>query len=255
MLTSEQLNTFKSTLLRQKKEIEERLTNNDYFNLTSGHAHDSVGELSSYDNHPGDEGTELFERQKDIALKEHEENELNDITRALKAIENGTYGKCEVCGKNIDMERLEALPTTTYCIDHTPDKVVSKERPIEEEVLLPPFGKFDMDDKDETVVYDAEDTWQEVQRYGTSETPSDFMNDMDHYNDVYTEQEENVGYVEDFENFVGVDMHGKNVTVYPNNEHEQYEDLLDEEGIMTTFGDLKPYEIDPYVEDDGRDND
>lgn len=253
MLSNTQVSQFKSQLEQQKKDLEERFQKNDHLNLTSGHAHGSVGELSTYDNHPADEATELYEREKDIALNEHYRNELGNINKALEAIENGTYGKCEVCGKEIAVQRLEALPTTTYCIEHTPDQITSHERPLEEGVLMPPFGKFDMDEQDENVAFDAEDSWQEVQSYGTSETPSDFMNGDDHYNDTYVESDENVGYVEEFENFVGVDMEG-NITVYPNEQHERYEESLDEEGIMTPFGDLPAYEHDPYVEEEERDN-
>lgn len=76
------------------------------------------------------------------------------------------------------------------------------------------------------------------------------MKPQDHYNDTYIESEENIGYVEDFENFVGNDITGKEITVYPNKQHEKYEEELDREGIMTTFGDLPAFEHDPYVEDD-----
>jgi hypothetical protein len=114
---------------------------------------------------------------------------------------------------------------------------------------MPPFGKFDMDEQDESVVFDAEDSWQEVAQWGTSESPSDFAIPPLSYNEMNIEHEENIGYVEDFENFVGDDIEGKNITVYPNNQHEKYEDSLDEEGIMTEFGDLPAYEHDPYVED------
>ena len=250
MLTKGQLSAFKAELLKNKQNLESHLDENDHFDLRSGHAHESTGELSSYDNHPGDEGTELYEREKDIALNEHMEYQIQSINRAVQAIEKGTYGKCEVCGREIPYERLQAVPETTFCIDHTPDRTVSHNRPIEEGVLMPPFGKFDLDNKDENVAYDAEDSWQEVSSWGTSETPSDFMTPKDHYNDTYIESEENVGYVEDYENFVGNDITGKDITIYPNKQHEKYENELDEEGIMTTFGDLPAYEHDPYVEDD-----
>jgi len=208
-----------------------------------------MGELSSYDNHPADEGTDLYEREKDLALKEHYELELKNIDHALTVMENGTYGRCEVCGKEISLARLEALPNTTYCKGHSPDQVTDRTRPVEEGVLMPPFGKFDMDRQQETVAFDAEDSWQTVAQWGTSETPSDLAFSQDDYQDVYFEADENVGYIEDFENFVGNDMFGKNITVYPNPQHEQYEAVLDEEGIMTSFGDLPAYEHEPYVED------
>jgi hypothetical protein len=58
-----------------------------------------------------------------------------------------------------------------------------------------------------------------------------------------------VGYVEDYENFIGNNIVGKGIKVYPNDQHEIFEEALDEEGIMTTFGDLHPFEREPYVED------
>lgn len=250
MLTTEQLAGFRLQLLKEKEEIEERLEQNDHYGFERGHYHESMGELSSYDNHPADEGTDLYEREKDIALNQHTDLQLLNINRALEAMENGTYGTCEVCGKEIPFERLEALPNTIYCKEHSPDQVVSHDRPIEEGVLMPPFGKFDMDSKDENVAFDAEDSWQIVSQWGTSDTPSDLAFPQEHYNDVNNEPDENEGYVEDFENFVGNDIYGNNITVYPNSQHERYEQSLDEEGIMTSFGDLPAYEHDPYVDDD-----
>jgi YteA family regulatory protein len=249
MLSNELLTELRLQLLQEKKEVEQHFEQNDYLGLERGFYHESMGELSSYDNHPADEGTDLFEREKDIALNEHYELQLKNINRALEAIENGKYGKCEVCGKDIPIERLKALPNTTFCIEHSPDQVVSHDRPVEEGVLMPPWGKFDMDEKDENVVFDAEDSWQEVAQWGTSETPSDLVLSQDDYHDIYIEADENIGYVEDFENFVGNDMYGNNITVYPNPQHEHYEDELDEEGIMTSFGDLPAFEHDPYVEE------
>lgn len=249
MLSEKQLSDFRSKLIKEKEDLEGHLKQNDHFNLNQGFFRESMGELSSYDNHPADEGTALFEREKDIALNEHYEEELHNINHALMAIENGTYGKCVVCGNEIPLERLEALPNTVYCKEHSPDQVVSHDRPVEEEVLTPPWGKFDMDDKNEDVAFDAEDSWQAVAEWGTSETPSDLAFPQDEYNDIYIEANENVGYVEDYENFVGNDIHGGNITVFPNPQHEQYEEALDEEGIMTSFGDLPAYEHEPYVED------
>jgi YteA family regulatory protein len=250
MLTTEQLSNFRLRLLKEKEELEERREQNDHYGLDRGHYHESMGELSSYDNHPADEGSDLYEREKDIALSQHSKIQLLNINKALEAMENGNYGKCEVCGKEISYERLEALPNTTYCKEHSPDQFVSHDRPIEEGVLMTPFGKFDMDEKDENVAFDAEDSWQTVAQWGTSDTPSDLAFSEDNYHDIYSESDENIGYVEDYENFVGNDMYGNNIEVYPNAQHEQYEDALDEEGIMTSFGDLPAYEHDPYVDDE-----
>lgn len=249
LLTAEKLSAFLSQLMMEKQELEHRLQDHRHFGLERSHPHDSMGELSSYDNHPADEGTELFEREKDIALNEHEQYELANINRAIQAIEEGAYGTCIVCGQDIPIERLEVLPSTVYCIEHTPDRTVSRHRPVEEEVLSPPFGQFEYDGHpNESVGYDAEDAWQNVAKWGTSESPSDFAAPPADYNHMYVESDENIGYVEDYENFVGVDITGEKVTIYPNKQHERYEEELDEEGVMTSFGDLPPYEREPYTE-------
>lgn len=248
MLTNKQRSAFQTQLLKTKRALEERLGKNDHFGMARSHAHDSTGELASYDNHPADEATELYEREKDLALNEHAERELKEIERALAAMKNGTYGRCEICGQPIPYERLEALPTTTFCKKHSPDQFVSQQRPLEEGVLMPPFGKFDFDDRD-AEVYDAEDAWQEVARYGTSDTPSDLWQHVDHYNEAYAEAEEHIGYVEEFENFAAVDLYGHPMVIYPTQEHEQFEHRLDDEQIMSNIGDLPAYEKDTYTEE------
>ena len=42
---------------------------------------------------------------------------LAEVNAALKRLDDGTYGKCAVCGRDIDPHRLEALPYATLCID------------------------------------------------------------------------------------------------------------------------------------------
>jgi DnaK suppressor protein len=78
---------------------------------------DSTAELSSLDQHPGDTGTETFEREKDFSLLEQLEAEIGDLDAALRKVDEGTYGICEICGKPIGEERLRAIPWATRCID------------------------------------------------------------------------------------------------------------------------------------------
>jgi RNA polymerase-binding transcription factor DksA len=79
---------------------------------------DSVGEISSYDQHQADMGTETFEREKDLSILEQVEAELADVEYALRRLDDGTYGTCEVCGKVIPDDRLEAIPTARLCLEH-----------------------------------------------------------------------------------------------------------------------------------------
>ena len=87
-------------------------------NLNDESETDSLSELSSYDQHQADVGTETFEREKDLSILERVESELVDIEHALRRLDDGTYGTCEVCGKPIPEERLEALPATRLCLEH-----------------------------------------------------------------------------------------------------------------------------------------
>lgn len=70
-----------------------------------------TGELTHYDQHPADQASETFEREKDLSILERLEDELAEIEAALQRIDDGTYGIDEVTGEPIDPERLEALPT------------------------------------------------------------------------------------------------------------------------------------------------
>ena len=76
----------------------------------------ATGELSGYANHMADGGTDTIERQVSLGLMSNEEGLLIKIDRALKKIEDGTYGICELCKEKISQERLNAVSYATYCI-------------------------------------------------------------------------------------------------------------------------------------------
>jgi len=86
--------------------------------LTDQSESDATGELSSYDQHQADMGTETFEREKDLSILEQVEAELADVEHALRRLDDGTYGTCEVCGRPIPEERLEAMPAARLCMEH-----------------------------------------------------------------------------------------------------------------------------------------
>lgn len=223
MVTDKQIVACKEQLVAQSKEIHDHLE--DHFGINLAQVQESVGELSNYDNHPGDTATELFEREKDIALNEHIERELKDIEKALSAIDQGTYGKCEVCQKDISFDRLEAMPTTLRCLDHAEHDVASN-RPVEEEVLDPDLTRTA---EDESTIFDAEDSWQQVSKYGSSETPSDFYNTDKTYQDMFFDSDELVSSVEEIEGFLLSDINGNYIGV--NEKHEAYENYLEENDV------------------------
>jgi RNA polymerase-binding transcription factor DksA len=79
---------------------------------------ENLSELSGLDQHQADIGTETFEREKDFSILEQLEAEIGDLDAALRKIDEGTYGTCEVCNKEIEADRLEAIPGARTCIEH-----------------------------------------------------------------------------------------------------------------------------------------
>jgi YteA family regulatory protein len=220
----ERLNHFRSILLKEKQELEQQAENNFRFGLNNPQ---QDNELSSYDNHPADAGTEVFERSKDLALIDNAVTYLSEIEQAMKRIDDGTYGICLQCGKPIPEERLEVVPTARYCIEHQRehDSNVSQRRPVEEQFLSPPFGRTSFDEKDNETEIDGEDVWQILERYGSSDTPDTYATGRDDYNDVWVEQDEPVGYVEQIEGFIVTDIDGgagENYDIVRNQAYEKY---------------------------------
>lgn len=187
-------------LLRRKAELQHFINSIEESGLNVSLA-DSTSELSSYDNHPGDLADETFERSKDLALRENANLASERIDAALEAMENGTYGTCQLCGKNIDPDRLAALPEATTCAacSQRSQEGDRTARPVEEDVINPPFNIQSLQDfQDEAqnqTIYDGEDTWQDVARYGSSDGPQD-QPDSQFYPNIYVDEDEDRGSVD-----------------------------------------------------------
>jgi RNA polymerase-binding transcription factor DksA len=65
--------------------------------------------------HGGDAGPD----GPDLSVLRRVEDELRDVERALGALDDGTYGTCEVCGAAVSDERLATEPTSRRCGEHT----------------------------------------------------------------------------------------------------------------------------------------
>ncbi len=61
--------------------------------------------------------SQVFEQQRDLALRDHNAQHLEQVEAALARLAGGTFGACVRCGRPIATERLEALPWAAYCID------------------------------------------------------------------------------------------------------------------------------------------
>ena len=74
------------------------------------------GELSNAPLHLGDSGTDSFHQELNSVLLENEQFLYDEATAALQRLNEGTFGRCEACGKTISDQRLDAIPYTRYCV-------------------------------------------------------------------------------------------------------------------------------------------
>jgi len=72
---------------------------------------------TQFDEESGEGDTLNVERERDLALSASATQAVEEIDRALRRMDAGTYGICERCGKKIAVARLEALPFAALCIE------------------------------------------------------------------------------------------------------------------------------------------
>ena len=61
--------------------------------------------------------SQVFEQQRDLALRERSIQHLAAVEDALARLDAGTFGACLRCGRPIAPARLEALPWAAHCIE------------------------------------------------------------------------------------------------------------------------------------------
>ncbi|MBI1840014.1 MAG: TraR/DksA C4-type zinc finger protein [Verrucomicrobia bacterium] len=83
----------------------------------TGLAKESAAEMDNYSLHMADSGTDNFDRDFALSLLSSDQDAIYEIEEALKRIERGTYGVCELTGKSIPKARLEAIPWTRFTVE------------------------------------------------------------------------------------------------------------------------------------------
>ncbi|WP_455538470.1 TraR/DksA C4-type zinc finger protein [Terrisporobacter sp.] len=111
---------YRKKLEKEKAKVSktiEEMEDNTLFGDTTTHTSErySTGELSSYDNHIGDIGTDVYMNDMENSLIAHERYVLNEINEALDKVSEGSYGICTNCHQKIDKDRLDIIPETTLC--------------------------------------------------------------------------------------------------------------------------------------------
>ena len=110
------LKKYEALLLAKKKDLLEEmgLISDQQLGTT---IKDASGDLSSYSYHMADQGTDTMDREMAFMLASKSGRLLYHIDEALRRIQDGTYGACHSCGKQIAAARLEAVPHARLCID------------------------------------------------------------------------------------------------------------------------------------------
>lgn len=86
-------------------------------NQMNGLAKESAAEMDNYSLHMADSGTDNFDRDFALSLLSSDQDAIYEIEEALKRIERGTYGTCELTAKAIPKARLEAIPWTRFTVE------------------------------------------------------------------------------------------------------------------------------------------
>lgn len=86
-------------------------------NQMTGLAKESAEEMDGYSLHMADSGTDNFDRDFALSLLSSDQDAIYEIDEALKRIQKGTYGTCELTGKPIPKARLDAIPWTRFTVE------------------------------------------------------------------------------------------------------------------------------------------
>lgn len=78
---------------------------------------ETASNLSKLPIHLADLGSENYDQEFTLELIEFDQATLDEVTKALLRVNDGTFGQCEGCDKPIAKARLEAIPYTRHCID------------------------------------------------------------------------------------------------------------------------------------------
>jgi len=115
-VTSIDTEHFRDALLEERQRVEHALTT--LREEHPGSLDDEVEEVAATaDNHLADTASATLGREIDYTLGDNAEQVMSEIDAALQRIEDGTYGVCASCGREIPSARLEANPWASLCID------------------------------------------------------------------------------------------------------------------------------------------
>lgn len=107
--------------VRQRLEAERERLEREIYDLTQGDRAvqpvDPYLDAGGLKTEQADDAEMVFEAQRNQGVADNAQILLRQVRAAITRLENGTYGICANCGKEINPKRLERLPYATLCID------------------------------------------------------------------------------------------------------------------------------------------
>ncbi len=114
-MTPKELQNYRQRLLGLMKRLNRDVSQLEEESL-QGVGGEASGGLSDVPVHPADLGSHEFEEDVTLDLLTNEEQLLAEVNAAWERLEQGSFGRCEKCRREITRERLEAMPYARHCI-------------------------------------------------------------------------------------------------------------------------------------------
>ena len=109
------LEQMKERLVKEKSDLETELSKFAHRNPNAAEA-DFQTDFPNLGDKDDENASEVAQFSNNLSLEDELEKALRDVDKALKAIDEGTYGVCKYCNQEIDERRLQARPTSGSCI-------------------------------------------------------------------------------------------------------------------------------------------
>jgi DnaK suppressor protein len=109
------LDHFRTLLIEERKRLEEELEQVRNRHTDMDNALPEEGEGGDEDT--ADLAAAMMDKELDLSVEDEIEDLLNQVDRAFQKFEEGTYGICDVSGKDIPVNRLEAIPYATLTVE------------------------------------------------------------------------------------------------------------------------------------------
>lgn len=121
MLHEDQRKQIEQRLLKDREQVLESI---GHFEDATDELRDRISELSVWDNHPADVGSESHEQEQQFLLATMEGRRLYAIDEALRRLYQTPeeFGRCEVDGEPIEFDRLMVIPETRLCARHARER-------------------------------------------------------------------------------------------------------------------------------------